>query len=76
MANLTVGFPMQGLDKGRATTEQPIETSPDILNVRPFDTDDKRLRGGQRPGLDKWGSGDLLGSGQPIVFMTSIATVE
>lgn len=76
MANLTIGFPMQGVDKGRATTEQPIQTSPDIKNVRPFDTDGKRLRGGQRPGLDKWAAGDKLGDGQPIVFITSVSSVE
>ena len=76
MANLTIGFPLQGLDKGRATTEQPIQTTPESLNVRPFDTDDKRLRGGQRPGLDKWANGDQLGGGQPVVFITSVASVE
>ena len=76
MANLNIGFPLQGLDKGRSTTDQPTMTTPACLNVRPFDTDDKRLRGGQRPGLDKWANGDLLGGGQPVVFITSVASVE
>jgi hypothetical protein len=74
MANTVIGFPLQGLDKGRATTEQPIQTTPDSLNVRPFDTYDKRLRGGQRPGLAKWANGDALVG--PIVFITSVASVE
>ncbi len=76
MANLSEGFPLQGVDKGRAVSEQPIQTSPDLLNVRPYDTNDKRLRGGQRPGLDKWADGDQLGDGQPIVFITSVSSVE
>lgn len=79
MANLSKGFPLQGLDKGRATTDQPIQTTPDSLNVRPFDTDDKRFRGGQRPGLEKWPNEDdavQLGGGQPVVFITSISSVE
>ncbi len=76
MSNMEIGFPLQGIDKGRATTEQPVQTSPDMLNVRPFDNDDKRLRGGQRPGLDKWANGDQIGGGQPVVFMLSVSSVE
>lgn len=76
MANLNVGFPLQGIDKGRATTEQPIQTAPDMLNVRPYDTDDRRLRGGQRSGLNKWGNGSLLGGGQPVVLITVTTSVE
>jgi hypothetical protein len=76
MANMEIGFPLQGIDKGRATTEQPVQTSPDMLNVRPFDSADKRLRGGQRPGLNKWANGDQLGGGLPIVFITSVSSLE
>jgi hypothetical protein len=76
MANLNMGFPMQGIDRGMATTEQPVQTSPDMLNVRPKRTKDKRLVGGQRPGLGKWAAGDLLGGGQPIVFILSVSSVE
>jgi hypothetical protein len=75
MANLNMGFPMQGIDIGMATTEQPVQTSPDMLNARPKRTKDKRLVGGQRPGLDKW-TDDELGGGQPVVFILAVASVE
>lgn len=70
-------FPLQGIDKGRATSEQPIATSPDLNNVRPYDTLDNRARGGQRPGLDKWGNGDLISDAeQPVVAMCTVSSVE
>jgi len=45
-------------------------------NMRPYDTLDKRARGGQRPGLVKWGDGDLIGGAeQPVVAMCIVTSV-
>ncbi len=69
-------FPLQGIDKGRTTSEQPIATSPDLNNVRPYDTLDNRARGGQRPGLDKLYAQQIGGLAGPIVAMCSVTIVE
>ena len=69
-------FPHKGIDKGRALAQQPSNTSPDMNNMRFFDTLDNRARGGQRPGLDKWGNGDRIGGvEQPVVAMCVVSSV-
>lgn len=74
---MRIPFPFKGINKGRATSQQSPETSPDIKNMRLFDTLDNRARGGQRPGLDKWGNGDRIGGiAAPVVAMCSITTVD
>lgn len=66
-------FPIRGLHKGFATEKQPQGTSLDMNNVRPYDPLGNRLRGGQRPPLDKWSASDLV---SPIVAICSVSTVE
>lgn len=69
-------FPYKGVDKGRAAHQQSPEVSPDMNNMRLFDTLDNRARGGQRSGLDKWGDGDLIGAAQqPVVAMCTVSSV-
>ena len=69
-------FPYEGIDKGRALNEQPQMTSPHMNNIRPYDVLDNRMRGGQRPGLDKWGNGDQVGAAeQPVVAMCIVSSV-
>ena len=73
---MKIRFPLQGLDKGRATSEQPENTAPNMGNVRPYDSLGNKLRGGQRPGLDKWGTGYQIGSAeQPVVAMCVVSSV-
>lgn len=69
-------FPYKGLDKSVAASKQPMLTSYSMLNVRPQDVADNRVRGGQRPGLKKWGEGTQAGSTQPIVALCVIGTLE
>lgn len=72
---MVLNFPFGGLHKGGLPGNQPENTSPRLFNVRPYWQG--RLRGGQRPGLAKWGGGDQIGgSEQPVVAMTSVAVVE
>ena len=69
-------FPYEGINKGRALCEQPEMTSPDMNNIRPYDVLDNRMRGGQRPGLDKWGAGTQIGSAeQPVVAICIVSSV-
>lgn len=73
---LNIMFPIKGLHKGFQTERQPGLTSFNMLNVRPYDPLSNRLRGGQRPGLVKWGEGTLIGGAeQPIVAICSISSV-
>lgn len=70
-------FPYEGIDKGRALCEQPELTAPHMNNVRSRDVLDNRMRGGQRPGLDKWGNGDQIGAAeQPVVAICIVSSVE
>lgn len=68
-------FPLQGIDKGRTTSKQPKLTSPDIKNMRPYDTLDNRARGGQRPGLAKKYDEQISDSENPIVAVCSVTVV-
>lgn len=68
-------FPVGGLDEAQAYTSQPPYTSPDLQNVRAFDTVEERWRGGQRPGLSK-GWEQQLGGGEPIYYMGQVTIVE
>ncbi len=73
---MNLSFPIGGIDKGRATSEQPVLTSPDLNNVRPFDTKDNRIRGGQRPGLDKRFSQQIGGEAVPVVAIISVGVAN
>jgi len=74
---MKLNFPFKGIFKGRAVCEQPMTTSPDMNNVRLRDTLDNRARGGQRPGLDKWGDGDQIGGvEQPVVALIVVSSVK
>ena len=71
-----VYFPLRGKHVGVVADRQPPMTSPDMKNVRPFDVLDGRARGGQRPGLVKWGQGTRIGGvEQPVVAICSVASV-
>lgn len=76
---MRIPFPYKGIDKGRATSEQPELTAPDLKNVRPFGVLDNRMRGGQRPGLDKWGAGNHVGdsgtTSQPVVAICVVSSL-
>ena len=73
---MRIPFPHKGIDKGRATSQQAPETSPAMNNVRLFDVLDHRARGGQRPGLGKWGAGTQIGDAeQPVVAMVTVSSV-
>ena len=77
MSNINFPFPLNGQNKNFGLSVQPKGTAADMNNVRPFDILKNRARGGQRPGLDKWGDGDNVGGGgNAIVAITSVSYME
>ncbi len=73
---MVVLFPIKGIHRGGVTSLLPPLTCADMNNMRPYDTLDKRARGGQRPGLVKWGDGDQIGAAeQPVVAMCIVTSV-
>lgn len=73
---MVILFPIKGIHRGGVTSLLPPLTSTGMNNVRPYDTLDNRARGGQRPGLKKWGDGDLIGAAeQPVVAMCIVTSV-
>ena len=68
-------FPFKGINIGAIPGNQPDQTSPRLLNVRPLYQG--RFRGGQRPGMKKWGDGTQIGAAeQPVVAICSVSVVE
>ncbi len=68
--------PIKGLFRGSLTGHAPELTSESMNNVRPVDVQEKRVRIGQRPGLNKWGNGTQVGAAeQPVVAMTFVNSV-
>ena len=68
--------PIKGLFRGTLLGHAPELTSESMNNVRPVDSLEKRIRIGQRPGLDKWGTGTQVGAAeQPVVAMCFVNSV-
>lgn len=65
-------YPLKGIDENWAFGRQPEGTTPDALNVIPFDSLDSRARGGQRWGLSKYYVA-LHNGANAIQQMTSLA---
>ncbi len=54
-------FPFSGINETEAKRRQPKGTTPDCLNVRPFDPIAGDRRGGQRGGIDKYVAAQING---------------
>ena len=69
-------FPIKGKHIGFGTEVQPEFTTRRMNNMRPYNTQNNILIGGQRPGLDKWGAGTQVGAAeQPVVCMVTVSSV-
>jgi len=66
-------FPFSGLHEGLAAEAQPVATTPYAKNVRPFDVEEERARGWQRPGFVKAYT-TQVGGEHPVIAMGTIAT--
>jgi hypothetical protein len=69
------GFPISGIDKGRASPEEDLATSPDLSNARPYDSKQKIAQGGQRDAFVKKYAQQIGGENLPIVAMTTVTAV-
>ena len=68
--------PINGLSNILPVPDSNPTTTKYINNVRPMDSLEKRLRLGQRPGLDKWGAGTQIGSSvQPVVSFCTVSSI-
>lgn len=68
--------PIKGVSKGLPVDKEQPTTSGYMNNVRPVDVLEKQLRLGQRPGLDKWGTGTQIGvAEQPVVACVIVAAI-
>jgi hypothetical protein len=70
------GFPIGGVDKGRAIAEEDLAVSNNMNNCRPYDSIDNRARGGQRPAMIKRYSQQIGGAATPIVAITKVTVVN
>jgi len=66
-------FPFAGLHEGMAAERQPPTTSPQLSNVRPYDVEEERSRGGQRPALVKAYT-TQIGGEYPVLHISTIVT--
>ena len=69
---MKIYFPFSGLDRTFSNEETRELMSPIMMNVRGKDVVEDRVRGGQRPGLDKF-SDTQIGS-ESILLMKQINT--
>lgn len=67
-------FPIRGLNRRFGIQKPPEFTTPDCLNVRPFDPLEERQRGGNRPGLARYNLG--ASNGKPVNLLSSISLLN
>ena len=67
--------PIQGISKGVPVDKESPATSGYMNNVRPVDALERRIRLGQRPGLDKWSATQIGAAEQPVVAMCIVAAI-
>jgi len=76
MATTELTPPVRGISKGFPVDKEPSTTSGYMNNVRPTDVLENKMRLGQRPGIDKWGSGTLVGgANNPVVAFCVVAAI-
>lgn len=69
-------LPYQGINEGLPVSNEPGSTSGYMLNVRPRDVLERRLRIGQRPGLKKAYSQQIGGAASQIVWLGSVTSID
>jgi len=72
-----IQLPYKGKSLGLPVSKENNQYSGYILNVRPRDVQEKRMRLGKRFGMKKWGAETQIGSAeQPVVALCSISAVR
>lgn len=75
MALIDIPLPLGGISEGVAVANEQQSTSGYMLNVRPRDVLERRIRLGQRPGMKKAYSQQIGGGATPIVWLGSVTTI-
>jgi hypothetical protein len=68
--------PIKGFSEGFDVSDTPNEYSGYMNNVRPVDTLERKLRLGQRPGLDKAYAQQIANGVGAIVAICSVSVVS
>ena len=76
MANKIFQPPIGGFSEGINVEDSPVQYSGYMNNVRPIDVLERKLRIGQRPGLDKKYTQQIAGVAGPIVCACSVSVVN
>ena len=69
-------LPLKGVSYAAPLDKENPANSSYMNNVRPFDVLERRIRIGQRPGLDKLYSQQIGGESSPIVQLLTVTTVD
>jgi len=70
---MRIQFPVLGLVDGAPSSAQPMQTSPSLQNVRPYDISDEKIRGGQRSGTALAYTTRIVGD-YPVLYMTQVTS--
>ena len=76
MANKEFPLPINGVNYGLPVDKTPAQFSGYMNNVFPRDVLERRIRLGQRPGLDKVYSQQIGGTSYPILALMVVVTVD
>jgi len=68
--------PIMGVNTAAPLDKMPPLTTGDMMNMRPLDLFERRLRLSQRPGLGKMYTEQIGGLALPVVIITSITAVD
>ena len=68
-------LPLKGVNFSYPLDQQDAASSPHMYNVRPFDTLERRIRLGQRPGMDKAYTQQIGGASSPIVWIGEVTII-
>jgi len=69
-------LPIRGVDYSTPQDKENPANSSYMLNVRPFDVLERRIRLGQRPGMDKLYSQQITGATAKINWLGFVTVVE
>lgn len=76
MALEEVPLPLKGVSESLPLDKSDPVSSPHMNNCRPIDVLEKRIRIGQRPGLDKVYTQQIGGESTPIVVLTQVTVMD
>ena len=69
-------FPINGIDRSMEFELQPDRTTPIGLNVRGFEAQTQRQRGGSRPGIDKYIGAQVGSVSAPLQHLTYVVLAQ